>query len=344
MAADGRLPGHVHAGRLRPRGDRVHPGQERDAHDEHELHGLCASASSASSSSASGSHSADSGPSASGNLGGLAPLSKEIGITIGDTTWGMLGGTGFALTGSSYDVGVIAFFLFQLVFMDTTATIPTGAMAERFRFEAVRDLRVVHLGDPLPGLRQLGVGRRLALPARDARTRQRLRRLRRVRRRPRDRRLGCARRSDRARAADRQVQQGRLGNPILGHNQILAILGTFILAFGWFGFNPGSTFGASGNGDLRIGMVAVATMLASASGPSSAMIYTWRTESKPNPGMMANGMLAGLVAITAPSGFVSPIASARHRPRRRVPGRAGGRILRPGSRSTTRSARSRSTG
>ena len=46
-------------------------------------------------------------------------------------------------------------------------------------------------------------------------------------------------------------------NPILGHNQILALLGTFILAFGWFGFNPGSTFGASGNGALRIGIVAV---------------------------------------------------------------------------------------
>ena len=70
-----------------------------------------------------------------GNLGGLAPLSNEIGITIGDTTWGIAGGTGFALSGSAYDVGVIAFFLFQLVFMDTTATIPTGSMAERWRFK-----------------------------------------------------------------------------------------------------------------------------------------------------------------------------------------------------------------
>src|SRR5437762_2668404 len=70
-----------------------------------------------------------------GNLGGLAPLSNEIGITIGGTTWGVAGGTGFALTGATYDVGVIAFFLFQLVFMDTTATIPTGSMAERWRFK-----------------------------------------------------------------------------------------------------------------------------------------------------------------------------------------------------------------
>ena len=99
-------------------------------------------------------------------------------------------------------------------------------------------------------------------------------------------------------------------NTILGHNQILAILGTFILAFGWFGFNPGSTFGASGNGALRIGIIAVVTMLASGFGAFAAMVYTWWTEGKPNPAMMANGMLAGLVAITAPSGYVGPIAAA----------------------------------
>ena len=87
-------------------------------------------------------------------------------------------------------------------------------------------------------------------------------------------------------------------------------MGTFILAFGWFGFNPGSTFGASGNGALRIGIVAVVTMLASGFGAVSAMLYTWWTEGKPNPGMMVNGMLAGLVAITAPSGFVGPMAGA----------------------------------
>jgi Amt family ammonium transporter len=99
-------------------------------------------------------------------------------------------------------------------------------------------------------------------------------------------------------------------NAILGHNQILAILGTFILAFGWFGFNPGSTFGASGNGNLRIGIVAVVTLLSSGFAACSAMLYTWKTEGKPNPGMMVNGMLAGLVAITAPSGYVGPLAAS----------------------------------
>jgi Amt family ammonium transporter len=83
----------------------------------------------------------------------------------------------------------------------------------------------------------------------------------------------------------------------------MAILGTFILAFGWFGFNPGSTLAGT---DLRIAVVAVNTMLASATGALAATLWMWwiRTK-KPDPSMMCNGMLAGLVAITAPCAFVS---------------------------------------
>ena len=89
---------------------------------------------------------------------------------------------------------------------------------------------------------------------------------------------------------------------------VLALLGCFILAFGWFGFNPGSTLGASMNGNLRIGLVAVDTMLAGAVGSVAAMLYTWLSGArKPDIGMMGNGLLAGLVAITAPSGYVSPV-------------------------------------
>jgi Amt family ammonium transporter len=83
----------------------------------------------------------------------------------------------------------------------------------------------------------------------------------------------------------------------------MAILGTFILAFGWFGFNPGSTLAG---GDLRIGVVAVNTMLAGAAGSLSALLYMYAKKGgKPDPGMLANGMLAGLVAITAPCAFVN---------------------------------------
>jgi ammonium transporter, Amt family len=244
------------------------------------------------------------------NLGGLHPLASEVGVTIGGTSWGLLGGTGFALTGGSYDVGVAAFFLFQLVFMDTAATIPTGSMAERFRWKpfVVYGLFISAIlypvyanwawgGGWLSQLGSLGFGAGYADFAGSGVVHS----------------VGgwCA-------LAGAIVLGPRIGkynkdgssNTIPGHNIILAILGTFILAFGWFGFNPGSTFGASGNGALRIGLVAVVTMLASGFGAMSAMFYTWWTEGKPNPGMMVNGMLAGMVAITAPSGYVGPIAGS----------------------------------
>jgi len=91
-------------------------------------------------------------------------------------------------------------------------------------------------------------------------------------------------------------------NPIPGHNIPMAALGCFILAFGWFGFNPGSTLAGA---DLRIAVVAVNTMLAGAAGALVAMFYMWFAYGKPDPSMLINGMLAGLVAITAPCAFVS---------------------------------------
>jgi ammonium transporter, Amt family len=82
----------------------------------------------------------------------------------------------------------------------------------------------------------------------------------------------------------------------------MGLTGCFILAFGWFGFNPGSTLAGT---DLRIAVIAVNTMLASASGALAAMFYMWYRFGKPDPSMSANGFLAGLVAITAPCAFVS---------------------------------------
>src|SRR3989454_11581496 len=91
-------------------------------------------------------------------------------------------------------------------------------------------------------------------------------------------------------------------NPIPGHNIPMALVGTFILCFGWFGFNPGSTLAGS---DLRIGVIATNTMLAGAAGSITAMLYMWLKYGKPDPSMLANGALAGLVAITAPCAFVT---------------------------------------
>ena len=112
----------------------------------------------------------------------------------------------------------------------------------------------------------------------------------------------------RARPAHRQVQQGRLGQTRFpGHNLPMAIAGTFILAFGWFGFNAGSSLAGT---DLRIAVAAVNTMLASATGAIAAMFYVWTRYGKPDPSMLVNGMLAGLVAITAPCAFVTAPAAA----------------------------------
>ena len=88
----------------------------------------------------------------------------------------------------------------------------------------------------------------------------------------------------------------------------MVLLGCFILAFGWFGFNPGSTLGASGDGNLRIGSIAVNTMLAGCTGSFGSMLYMWIRYGKPDASMAGNGLLAGLVAITAPSGFVKQSA------------------------------------
>ncbi len=243
------------------------------------------------------------------NLGGLAALNQEWAISIGGVDWGILGHKGFFLADGTYDAGIAVMFLFQMVFMDTTATIPTGAMAERWKWSAfaVYGFFVSMVIYPVFGnwvwgggwLSQLGkvglgagyidfagssvvhaVGGFTAL-------------------------------------AGAIVLGPRLGkynkdgtsNVIPGHNIVLAIVGTLILAFGWFGFNPGSTLGASGNGNLRIGLIAVVTMLAGSAGAMAATLVTWYSNGKPDAGMICNGMLAGLVAITAPSGYVSPISA-----------------------------------
>jgi Amt family ammonium transporter len=86
----------------------------------------------------------------------------------------------------------------------------------------------------------------------------------------------------------------------------MAVLGTFILAFGWFGFNPGSTLSGT---DTRIAVIAVNTMLASAAGAFGAYLYLKARFGAPDVSMLCNGMLAGMVAITAPCAFVTAPAS-----------------------------------
>ncbi|MBN1493754.1 MAG: ammonium transporter [Candidatus Omnitrophica bacterium] len=94
-------------------------------------------------------------------------------------------------------------------------------------------------------------------------------------------------------------------NALPGHNLSLAALGVFILWFGWFGFNPGST--TTGNGE--IGRIAITTNLAAAAGAITAMIAAWIQSKKPDASMSLNGALAGLVAITAGCYTVTPMGA-----------------------------------
>src|SRR6267143_1345235 len=194
-----------------------------------------------------------------GTLGGYDRLSHEVSVTIAGKSWGLFGGTGFFLTGVAYTAPVFAYFLFQMVFMDTAATIPTGALAERWRFVAFAVFSVF-VGAVIAFVTAILLGPRRG-----------------------------------------KYNSNGTVNAIPGHNIPMALVGTFILAFGWFGFNAGSTLAGS---DLRIGVIATNTMLAGAAGGITAMIYVWRKYGKPDPSMLANGTLAGLVAITAPCAFV----------------------------------------
>jgi Amt family ammonium transporter len=244
------------------------------------------------------------------SLGGTPTLHSMLtfGSAInGDHGWGVLGTTGFFLTGNGYDAGAIVFFLFMMVFMDTTATIVTGACAERWSFKSfcIFSLFVGGFIYPVFGgwvwgggwLAQLGYRSGLGHGAVDYAG------------------SGVVHLQGGALALITAYLIGpRIGkygadgkiNPIKAHNIPMVMLGTFILAFGWFGFNAGSSLAGA---DGRIGIIATNTMIASMSGAVLAMLYVWFTTGKPDPGMMCNGMLAGLVAITSPCAFVTPVGA-----------------------------------
>jgi ammonium transporter, Amt family len=246
-----------------------------------------------------------------GNLGGAYPLNSEHTLSLFGTDWGIFGQTGAFLTGHPYDVGVMVVFLFQMVFMDTALTIVTGVCAERWKFLAFSVSSVIMgaLTYPLFANWAWGGGWLAQLGSK----------------------IGLGKGyCDFAGSgvvhsvggltglAVAMIIGPRIGkynrdgsaNPIIGHDVSAVMIGCFILAFGWFGFNPGSTLGASGAGALRIGSVAVNTMLAGCTGTLGALLYMWALKGKPDASMSGNGLLAGLVAITAPSGFVSATGAA----------------------------------
>jgi Amt family ammonium transporter len=92
-----------------------------------------------------------------------------------------------------------------------------------------------------------------------------------------------------------------------GHNLPMAIMGTFVLAFGWFGFNAGSTLAAT---EPRIAEIAVNTAISSATGALTSLFTVWQRHRRPDVAMSCNGLLGGLVAVTAPCAFITPAAAA----------------------------------
>lgn len=236
---------------------------------------------------------------------GITPLGS--GAHVGD--WQVISHSGFFLTGHAYDVGILAFFFFQLVFMDATATIPTGAMAERFNFKgfiwwglfASMILYPVY-GNWIWGggfLSQLGtMGPKWGHGALDFAGSGVVHA------------MGGVAAFWGARILGARIGKfDKDGRPraIPGHHLPMAFLGTMILLVGWMGFNGASTFAST---DFRFTIVIVNTILAAAFGCLTTMFVMWKHYGKPDPSMTCNGLLAGLVAITAPCAFVAPWAAA----------------------------------
>ena len=249
-----------------------------------------------------------------GYFGLDGPIGHSL-IGFSDDKWVFLWRDGFFLTdlgglkgNAAQGAPTAAFFLYMVAFMDTTATIPTGAMAERWKWKAFVGwgLFCGAIYYPLFGawtwgggwLNQLGNNLKLGFGYVDFAGSGVVHAM-----------GGIAGLAGALVLGARIGKYGPDGKPrtLAAHNIPMAMLGTFILLFGWFGFNAASTFAAT---DVRFAVVAVNTAIAAAFGATAAMFYAMRRLGKPDPGMMANGMLAGLVAITAPCAFVQPWAAA----------------------------------
>ncbi|MDE1889833.1 MAG: ammonium transporter [Planctomycetota bacterium] len=215
-----------------------------------------------------------------------------------------IGWDGFFLCGRSYDVQTIMFWLFQMVFATKTVSIIAGAVAERMKFVPyiIYSFLMCGLIYPIYGHWVWGGGWLSTLP------------------------FGTGVKDFAGCACVHTVggimafvgawvlgpRKGKYNpdgtpNAIPGHNLVYVVIGTLILAFGWFGFNAGSTLAAT---DLRMSVVASNTFIAAAAGASVMLFLTWAMTGYVDLLFICNGALAGLVAITAPCAFVAPWAAA----------------------------------
>jgi ammonium transporter, Amt family len=238
------------------------------------------------------------------NLGGVPTLNHFL---IGNGAWGFLGGKGFFLLGPAYDAGSNVFTLFEVVFMETAGYIIVGAICERITFWSflLCELFIGAILYPVFGcwvwgggwMSQLGTTMNLGHGYVDFAGSTVVHAV-----------GGFAALALAVILGPRLGKYGPDGKPraFPAHNIVYVVIGTFILLFGWMGFNPGSTLGAT---DLRISVVAINTNLAAIAGSAVAMLLWYFMFGKPDITMACNGMLAGLVAITAPCAFVSPTSA-----------------------------------
>ena len=239
------------------------------------------------------------------SMGSLAFWAVGFGIMFGATSTGWFGTSGFFL--SDFKVGgdpwVLAFWMFQVVFCATAATIVSGAMAERTKFIGYLLYSVVISALIYPvfgswawGSLFNGNGWLEGLGFIDFAGSTVVHSV-----------GGWAALAGAIVLGPRMGKYAKDGSikPILGHNIPLAALGVFILWIGWFGFNPGSTTAANKD----IAMIFVNTNLAAAAGAVFAMFTSWIKFGKPEISMSLNGALAGLVAITSPCATVTPLSS-----------------------------------
>ena len=227
----------------------------------------------------------------------------EVTLTLGGKHFGLFGFSKFALVSVSHDAPSLAMFLFAAMFMDTAATIPTGALVERWKFSAflIYAVFISAFLYPLYGNWVWGGGWLATLGENFG--------------------FGHGHvdfagssvvhmTGGSAALAGVMVVGPRIGKyrrdgtlgVMPGHNLPMAVIGTLILAFGWFGFNAGSTLAAT---DAQVAPIAVNTLMASAAGACAALGFAWLRNGKPDVGMTCSGLLGGLVAITAPCAFVS---------------------------------------
>jgi ammonium transporter, Amt family len=242
------------------------------------------------------------------SLGPPSEAHAEIGCHLGPHFLGFLGASKFALVAVAQDPSNLAMFLFATVFMDTAATIPTGALAERWKFSAFVVYGFFMSGFLYPlyanwtwgggWLATLGENFGLGHGHVDFAGSSVVHM------------TGGVTALAGAVVIGPRIGKFRKDGTIMlmeGHNLPMAIMGTFVLAFGWFGFNAGSSLAAA---EPRIAAIAANTAISSATSALTSLVYVWHRHKRPDVAMACNGMLGGLVAITAPCAFVSPSAAA----------------------------------